>query len=43
MRAKESGAHAALSKYQKIIRPLKRRQWSFCGFAEGKEANAEWR
>jgi hypothetical protein len=26
-----------------FFRPLKRRQWSFCGFAEGKEANAECR
>jgi hypothetical protein len=26
-----------------FLRPQQRRQWSFCGFAEGKEANAECR
>jgi hypothetical protein len=34
----ECAAYAPLT-----IRPLKRRQWSFCGFAEGKEARAECR
>jgi hypothetical protein len=26
-----------------FLRPQQRRQWSFCGFAEGKEARAECR